>query len=605
MKKFTLLVLLAFAALTAPAAQTQTALTPEAFLGGHSYFVSSAVFSPDGRRIATASGDKTVKLWNAETGQLIRTFTGHTGTVFSVAFNPNGMRLASGSLDETVKLWNAETGQEIRTITGHSGNIISITFSPDGTRLASGSLDKTVKLWNAETGQVIRTMTGHSSNVHFVAFSSGGARIISVSYGAIKVFDANTGREISNIDLEDPVDTAVCSPDGRSVITSVGSQGELKIWDLETGRETRTIPMAGKGEGFAAAYSPDGRYIVTDHSDSNITIWHVETGREQRTLTGHSDGTIAFAFSPDGRRILSGSGDATAKIWDAETGREIRSLPAIPAPLTRELLADDLNAAGANAKTSGPFSGASLYKPAPKETALQFGAMVQKELAVLRFLEPNNAAVGRYEAILQSLTARGNVTRAEVESYYRQGIGALIAGEVDREFNRVSFVLDNTASRTSYDAVLTRGANNQYILNYKRLGTKYEPITANSLDELLSAMSRNSNFDHNCINAVRSQAALIPAVRLTSQALGDIKTIITSFYTNPNAGTYSAVKDVYVLYNNTAVVSVSVFFRMARDSYGKTLASLNTALAERVINAPTRITDISRTQVDRLTSLLE
>jgi WD40 repeat protein len=435
MKKFTLLVLLVFAALTALTAQTQAALTPEAFLGGHDRFVSSVVFNPDGRRIATASWDKTVKLWNAETGQLIRTLAGHTEAVRTVAFSPDRQRLVSASDDKTIKIWNTETGELMRTLAGHTETVRTVAFSPDGQRIASASNDKTIKLWNAETGQAIRTITGHSSGVYFVAFSSGGTRINSVSFRAIKVFDASTGREISGIDSEDSINFSVAfSPDGRSVTAYIRSQRYLKIWDIETGKVIRTIPLAGKGNVFSVAYSPDGRYIVSGHADNNITIWHVETGRELRTLIGHGASVEAIAFSPDGRRILSGSVDATAKIWDAETGREIRSLPAIPAPLTRELLADYLNAAGANAKTSGPFSGASLYKPAPKETALQFGAMVQKELAVLRFLEPNNAAVGVYEGILRYLT-QGNVTRAEIESFYRQNIAAYISAVVDEEFS--------------------------------------------------------------------------------------------------------------------------------------------------------------------------
>ena len=122
-------------------------------------------FSPDGHRLASASCDNTVRLWNADTGQPIGApLTGHTDMVISVAFSPDGHRLASGSADDTVRLWNADTGQPIGApLTGHTDAVFSVAFSPDGHRLASGSDDNTVRLWNADTGQPIGDpLTGHT-----------------------------------------------------------------------------------------------------------------------------------------------------------------------------------------------------------------------------------------------------------------------------------------------------------------------------------------------------------------------------------------------------------------------------------------------------------
>jgi hypothetical protein len=147
---------------------------------GHSDPVAAVAFSPDGKTLASGSQDNTIKLWEAATGQLIRTLSGHTDPVTSVAFSPDGKTLASGSADQhTMKLWEAATGQFIRTFSGHSRWITSVAFSPGRKTLASGSLDQTIKLWEAGTGQLIRTLSGHTDPVTSVAFSPDGKTLAS------------------------------------------------------------------------------------------------------------------------------------------------------------------------------------------------------------------------------------------------------------------------------------------------------------------------------------------------------------------------------------------------------------------------------------------
>ncbi|MEE3371248.1 MAG: hypothetical protein VX346_18080, partial [Planctomycetota bacterium] len=158
---------------------------------GHAAQVNSVSFSPDGIRLASASGDKTVKVWDVATGQEMLTLKGHNDVVLSVSFSPDGTKLASASIDKTVKVWDAATGQELLTLKGHNDFVLSVSFSTDGKRLASASADRTLKVWEAATGQELLTLKGHDANVYSVSFSPDGKRLASGSNdGTVKLWDS-------------------------------------------------------------------------------------------------------------------------------------------------------------------------------------------------------------------------------------------------------------------------------------------------------------------------------------------------------------------------------------------------------------------------------
>ncbi|KAJ7238833.1 WD40-repeat-containing domain protein [Mycena haematopus] len=299
-------------------------------LGGHTDLVTSVAFSPDSKRIVFGSSDKTVRIWDAETGAELRNpLEGHTDVVTSVAFSPDGKRIVSGSDDKTVRIWDAETGAELRDpLGGHTDLVTSVAFSPDGKRIVSGSYDKTVRIWDAETGAKLRDpLEEHTDLVTSVAFSPDGKRIVSGSSDkTVRIWDAETGAELRN-PLEghtDVVTSVAFSPDGKRIVSG-SSDKTVRIWDAETGAELRN-PLEGHTDVVTSvAFSPDGKRIVSGSSDKTVRIWDAETGAELRDpLEGHTYLVTSVAFSPDGKRIVSGSYDKTVRIWDAETGAELR-----------------------------------------------------------------------------------------------------------------------------------------------------------------------------------------------------------------------------------------------------------------------------------------
>jgi serine/threonine protein kinase len=166
-------------------------------LKGHANTVRSVAFSPNGKRLATGSGDRTVKLWDATTGQELATLKGHGDWVNSVAFSPDSKRLATGSEDQTVRLWDAVTGQELTTLKGHGDAVSSVAFSPDGKRLATGSADRTIKLWDTATGQELTALKGHAGPVSSVTFSPDGKRLATGSGDhTVMLWDAAAEKEV-------------------------------------------------------------------------------------------------------------------------------------------------------------------------------------------------------------------------------------------------------------------------------------------------------------------------------------------------------------------------------------------------------------------------
>ena len=295
-------------------------------LGGHANSVNGVSFSRNGKMLASASDDHTVKLWDTSTGTEIKTLIGHTNWVWGVSFSPDSKMLASASKDKTVKLWDISTGKEIKTLTGHTNEVNRNSFSPDGKILASASKDKTVKLWNTSTGKEIKTLTGHTNEVWGVSFSPDGKILASASHDkTVKLWDTSIGKEIKTLTGHtDAVWGVSFSPDGK-ILASASNDKTVKLWNTSTGKEIKTL--TGHTEGvLGVSFSPDGKMLASASNDKMVKLWDKSTGQEIKTLTGHTNEVWEVSFSPDGKILASASVDNTVKLWDTSTGQEIKTL---------------------------------------------------------------------------------------------------------------------------------------------------------------------------------------------------------------------------------------------------------------------------------------
>jgi WD40 repeat protein len=292
---------------------------------GHQAGVTNASFSPDGRRIVTASDDKTARIWDAVTGKPIGApLKGHTGDVLSAAFSPDGRRIVTASDDKTARIWDAASGNEIVSLIGHSGAVTDAAFSSDGKHVITASADKFARVWDASTGkQIGMPLKGHEDPLSGAAFSPDGRRIVTASLDqTARVWDAVTGQQIATIrGHDDAVTSAAFSPDGKRIVTASYDK-TARVWDAATGKQIG-IPLKVSDRVFSAAFSPDGKHIITASADNTARIWDALTGEEIAELGGHNDPVVTATFSPNGQRIVTASLDKTARVWDAATGKPI------------------------------------------------------------------------------------------------------------------------------------------------------------------------------------------------------------------------------------------------------------------------------------------
>jgi WD40 repeat protein len=323
--------------------------------------VLSLAFSSDGETLATGSGDGTVKVWKARTGQELKTLTlgepvfslayapdGQTlATAFwrperteaqvevreakswgvtcriarvppvtCMAFAPDGRTLASGGIDQAVRVWDVAIGLERSSFKGHTGGVWALAYAPDGQTLASGSWDRTVKLWDLtrSPGRALLTPAcGYS-----VALSPDGGLVACGGHDFVELWDLAREQRVYQVPLGERVGdiSVVFSPDGGT-LAAAGTDRTLSLLDAKTGQRRQAL-RGHKDKIWSLAFAPKGRLVATGSGDSTVKLWDVVDGTERATLVGHSSTIRSLAFTPDGRGLVSGS-FRELKFWDLAT----------------------------------------------------------------------------------------------------------------------------------------------------------------------------------------------------------------------------------------------------------------------------------------------
>jgi WD40 repeat protein len=324
----------------------QTKKRPKKILYGHSDYITSVVFSPDSKILASGSNDGTVRFWNVNTKKLLgKPLVGHSNSVKSVAFSPNGKILASGGEDDTVRLWDVKTRQLLgKPLVGHSNSVDSVAFSPDGKTLASGSSSSTVRLWDVKTRQPLAKLLENSGyTTSSVAFSPDSQTLLSgetnksvrlrwnntetrqrpylVGYKSVRLWNIETRQPLSKPfgDHSNEVTSVAFSPDGKTI--ALGSLDKIvRLWDIETRQPLDEVLGGHSNEVTSVDFSPSSKILASGSWDKTVRLWNVETRQPfGEPLVGHSDYVTSVAFSFDGQIIASGGWDNTVILWDVET----------------------------------------------------------------------------------------------------------------------------------------------------------------------------------------------------------------------------------------------------------------------------------------------
>ena len=269
-----------------------------------------------------------------------RVLKGHTDIIWDIAISPDGKYLATGSGDKTARLWDFATGETIRVFSGYTDIVGGVAFSPDGEYLLATSEDRTARLWDVASGQTVQVFTGQMGRIFYGIFSTDGRNILTTGPGEMRVWDVATGKTL-HVLLNDPNVAglrAAYSPDGRYILTS-SSEHTARLWDAVTWEQIRDFDHPDGVD--AVVFSPDGKTFATACADKKARLWDLATGQMLREFSGHHDSFNDIRFSPDGQLLLTGNLDHTARLWDVATGKTLRIFGGITSALYAVVFSPD------------------------------------------------------------------------------------------------------------------------------------------------------------------------------------------------------------------------------------------------------------------------
>lgn len=319
--------------------------TPLKTLPGHKGSVDAVAVTKDGKQIVSASTDSTIKIWNIETGENIDTFIGHQSSIRAIAITPDGKNLVSASHDTTLKVWDLQTGECLCTCIEHQKSVGVLAIHPDGDKVISGDDDKRLIVWNLKDGKLLRDIKYFEGYLYAIAITNYGitftenekkllvATRVAERDNPFEVCDIATGEVLKNLTDETWLGTYITriaiTPDETKVVVASEDSSQIKILSLRTGIPLGSFEAHCGQDVTALAITPDGKQVVTG-AWKTIKIWDltlVQKKFKSKSIIKHGSSVQALAITPDGKQAISGDGNGTIIIWDIDSQKPLKTLP--------------------------------------------------------------------------------------------------------------------------------------------------------------------------------------------------------------------------------------------------------------------------------------
>ncbi len=287
----------------------------ELTLTGHTAEINDCAISADGRRAISASADRTLRVWDLESGHQLATLTGHTEEITACAMSPDGSRAVSAAADRTLRIWDLATRTCQFALPRRPERANALVVTPDGEQAICAADGDVIQVWDLRSGRCLKSLSGYAEENSARGLSADGSTVFSASYdNRVEVWQLDTGLiQTLLVGHGAPVDACVLTPDQKRAV-SASDDGTLRVWDLATGKEIKTL--SGHGAGVrACAITADGRQLLSASADRTLKLWDLESGHKLDTLSGHTEAVTACALSRDGAVALSASADHTLKVW--------------------------------------------------------------------------------------------------------------------------------------------------------------------------------------------------------------------------------------------------------------------------------------------------